>query len=162
MPSPFTIRPAEPADVAAILGMIRELADFEHLTHLCTANEEQLQRELFGAEATAEALVALDAKEPAGYAIYFHNLSTFLGHRGLYLEDIYVRPAFRHRGCGRALLIAVAKIAHERKCGRFEWMALDWNTNAIEFYEKLGAKQLAEWRLLRVTGDALEKLANLG
>src|SRR5512140_3712461 len=110
MPTPFTIRPAKPADVVSILAMIRELAEFEHLTHLCTASEAQLQRELFGADATAEALVAFDAAEPVGYAIYFHNLSTFLGRRGLYLEDIYVRPAFRHRGCGRALLIAVARI----------------------------------------------------
>lgn len=158
---PFDIKPATPADVASILAMIRELAEFEHLTHLCTAGEEQLKSELFGKNAVAEALVARDGNEPVGYAIFFHNLSTFLGRRGLYLEDIYVRPAFRHRGCGRALLIAVARIAHERQCGRFEWMALDWNTNAIEFYEKLGAKQLAEWRLLRVTGDAIEKLARL-
>lgn len=158
---PFDIKPATPADVAPILSMIRELAEFEHLTHLCTADEKQLTDELFGADAVAEALIARDGNEPVGYAIFFHNLSTFLGRRGLYLEDIYVRPAFRHRGCGRALLIAVARIAHERKCGRFEWMALDWNTNAIEFYEKLGAQQLTEWRLLRVTGDAIGKLARL-
>lgn len=161
MPQSFTIRPAVRADAAAILAMIRELAEFEKLTHLCTASEQQLADELFGAKPVAEALMALSAGEPAGYAIYFHNLSTFLGRRGLYLEDLYVRPAQRHRGCGRALLLAVARIARERNCGRFEWMALDWNTNAIDFYEKLGAQQLGEWRLLRVTSDALEKMAKL-
>lgn len=161
MPHSFTVRPAVRADVAAILGMVRELAEFEHLAHLCTASEAQMTQELFGAKPVAEALIAESEGAPAGYAIYFHNLSTFLGRRGLYLEDLYVRPAQRHRGCGRALLLAVARIAHERNCGRFEWMALDWNTSAIEFYEKLGAEQLAEWRLLRVTGDALEKMAKL-
>jgi GNAT superfamily N-acetyltransferase len=161
MPESFTVRPAARADVAAILAMIRELAEFEHLTHLCTATAAQLEQELFGADATAEALIAVSGGEPAGYAIYFHNLSTFLGRKGLYLEDLYVRPVHRHRGCGRALLIAVARIAAERSCARFEWMALDWNTPAIDFYEKLGAEQLKEWRLLRVTGDALRKLAAL-
>ena len=161
MQNSFTVRPAERGDVAAILAMIRELAEFEHLTHLCTATAEQLERELFGENTTAEALIAASGDEPVGYAIYFHNFSTFLGRKGLYLEDLYVRPAQRHRGCGRALLIAVARIAAERGCARFEWMALDWNTTAIDFYEKLGASQMAEWRLLRVTGDALRKLAEL-
>ena len=157
----FTVRPAQPADVAAILAMIRELAEFEHLMHLCTATEAQLEDELFSAHAAAEALVAVSGDEPIGYAIYFHNLSTFLGRKGLYLEDLYVRPAHRHLGCGRALLIAVARIAFERGCARFEWMALDWNTPAISFYEKLGAVQMTQWRLLRVTGDALKKLAEM-
>ena len=161
MPPTFTVRPAERGDIAAILAMIRELADYEHLTHLCTATDAQLEQELFGPDATAEALIAQSANEPVGYAIYFHTLSTFLGRKGLYLEDLYVRPAHRHLGCGRALLIAVARIAAERGCARFEWMALDWNTPAIDFYEKLGATQMAEWRLLRVTGDALRKLADL-
>ncbi len=161
MPESFTVRPAARADVAAILAMIRELAEYEHLTHLCTATAAQLEQELFGADATAEALIAVSGDEPAGYAIYFHNLSTFLGRKGLYLEDLYVRPVHRHHGCGRALLIAVARIAAERNCARFEWMALDWNTPAIDFYEKLGATQMKEWRLLRVTGDALRKLAAL-
>jgi GNAT superfamily N-acetyltransferase len=161
MPLSFTVRPAQRGDVAAILAMIRELADYEHLTHLCTATAAQLEQELFGTDATAEALIASSGDESVGYAIYFHNLSTFLGRKGLYLEDLYVRPAHRHRGCGRALLIAVARIAAERGCARFEWMALDWNAPAINFYEKLGATQMAEWRLLRVTGDALRKLAEL-
>ena len=157
----ISVRPAQAGDVPAILGMIRELAEFEHLMHLCTATEAQLTQELFGPHATAEALLALSGDQVVGYAIYFHNFSTFLGRKGLYLEDLYVRPEHRHRGCGRALLIAVAKIAAARNCARFEWMALDWNTSAIDFYEKLGATQMAEWRLLRVTGDALQKLAEL-
>ena len=157
----IVVRPAQAGDVAGLLAMIRELAEFEHLTHLCTASEAQLKQELFGPRPTAEALLAVSGDQTAGYAIYFHNFSTFLGRRGLYLEDLYVRPAYRHRGCGRALLVAVAGIAAARNCARFEWMALDWNTSAIDFYEKLGATQMAEWRLLRVTGDALRKLAEL-
>lgn len=157
----FEVRAAERGDISAILAMIRELAEYEHLMHLCTATAEQLEAELLGADAAAEALVAVSAGEAVGYAIFFHNFSTFLGRRGLYLEDLYVRPSQRHRGCGRALLIAVARIAAERKCARFEWMALDWNTPAINFYEKLGATQMREWRLLRVTGDALTKLAGM-
>ncbi len=161
MTDPFTVRPAARADVPVILGMIKELADYEHLTHLCTATSAQLEDELFGPNATAEALIAESAGTAAGYAIYFHNLSTFLGRKGLYLEDLYVRPALRYRGCGRTLLIAVARIAAQRGCARFEWMALDWNTPAIDFYEKLGAQQMREWRLIRVTGDALQKLADM-
>jgi GNAT superfamily N-acetyltransferase len=161
MTDSITVRAAERADIAAILTMIRELADFEHLTHLCTATAAQLEHELFGLTPAAEALLAVSGDEAVGYAIYFHNFSTFLGRKGLYLEDLYVRPSHRHRGCGRALLIAVARIAADRGCARFEWMALDWNTAAIEFYEKLGAKQMTEWRLLRVAGDALHALAQL-
>ena len=161
MTQDFTVRKAARADVPAILAMIRELAEYEHLTHLCTATDTQLDVELFGPDATAEALIAISGDNAVGYAIYFHNLSTFLGRKGLYLEDLYVRPSHRHRGCGRALLIAVARIAAERDCARFEWMALDWNTSAIEFYEKLGATQMSEWRMLRVTGDALKKLADM-
>lgn len=157
----FTVRPAARADVPAILSMIRELAEYEQLTHLCTATAEELAHGLFGADATAEALVADSGGEVAGYAIYFHNFSTFLGRKGLYLEDLYVRPALRYRGCGRALLIAVARIAAERGCARFEWIALDWNTPAIDFYERLGAQQMGEWKLMRVTGDAIQKLAEL-
>ena len=155
----FTVRPATPADIPAILEMIRELADYERLTHLCTATEAQLEKELFGSDACAEALIAFAGDDAVGYAIYFHNFSTFLGRKGLYLEDLYVRPPHRHLGCGRALLIAVARIAADRGCARFEWMVLDWNTPAIDIYEKLGASQMREWRLMRVTGDALRVLA---
>ena len=155
----FTVRAATRTDTRAILAMIRELADYERLTHLCTATEQQLEQELFGEDACAEALIALTGDEAVGYAIYFHNFSTFLGCKGLHLEDLYVRPSHRHLGCGRALLIAVARIAVDRGCARFEWMALDWNTPAIDFYEKLGASQMGEWRLMRVTGDALRVLA---
>ena len=161
MTDSITVRAAERTDVPAILAMIRELADFEHLTHLCTATAARLEQELFGPTPAAEALLAVSGDQAVGYAIYFHNFSTFLGRRGLYLEDLYVRPSHRHQGCGRALLIAVARIAADHGCARFEWMALDWNTPAIEFYEKLGATQMAEWRLLRVTNDALHALAEL-
>lgn len=161
MTDSITVRAAERTDVPAILAMIRELADFEHLTHLCTATAARLEQELFGPTPAAEALLAVSGDQAVGYAIYFHNFSTFLGRKGLYLEDLYVRPSHRHQGCGRALLIAVARIAAERGCARFEWMALDWNMPAIEFYEKLGATQMAQWRLLRVTNDALHALAEL-
>jgi GNAT superfamily N-acetyltransferase len=161
MTDSFDVRAAERGDVTAILAMIRELAEYEHLTHLCTATTAQLEQELFGDEAAAEALIATSADEPVGYAIFFHNFSTFIGRKGLYLEDLYVRPSHRHHGCGRALLLAVARIAAGRNCARFEWMALDWNAPAIDFYEKLGAQQMPEWRLLRVTGDALTQMANL-
>ncbi|MDB5801418.1 MAG: acetyltransferase domain protein [Rhodocyclales bacterium] len=161
MSETFQVRAAERGDVGTILAMIRELAEYEELTHLCTATEDQLAAELFGPDAAAEALVAVAGGEAVGYAIFFHNFSTFLGRRGLYLEDLYVRPSHRHQGCGRALLLAVARIAAERRCARFEWMALDWNTPAIDFYEKLGATQMREWRLFRATGDALDALAKL-
>ena len=161
MTQALTLRPATRADVPVLLMMIRELAEFEHLTHLCTATEGELAQELFAPGATAEVLLAFSADEAAGYALYFRNFSTFLGRKGLYLEDLYVRPPHRHRGCGRELLVAVARIAAQRGCARFEWMALDWNTAAIGFYEKLGARQMSEWRLMRVTGDALRALAEM-
>jgi GNAT superfamily N-acetyltransferase len=104
-------------------------------------------------------LIAREAGEAVGFALYFHNYSTFLGRKGLFLEDLFVRLAHRRRGCGRALLLAVARIAAERGCGRFEWMALDWNEPALDFYRQLGASEMSEWRLLRVTGDALTRLA---
>ena len=154
------IRSATRADVPALFAMVRELAEYERLTHLCIATEAHLERGLFGPEANVEALVAMNGAEPAGFALYFHTFSTFLGRKGLYLEDLFVRPPHRHRGCGRALLTAVARIAAQRGCGRFEWMALDWNTPAIRFYEELGAKQMQEWRLFRVTGEALDEFAN--
>ncbi len=154
------IRNAARADVPALFAMVRELAEYEQLTHFCVATEAHLERELFGPEANSEALIGISAGEPVGFALYFHNYSTFLGRKGLYLEDLFVRPARRHRGYGRALLIAVARIAVERGCGRFEWMALDWNESAIRFYEAMGAQQMGEWRLFRVTGDALRKMAD--
>jgi GNAT superfamily N-acetyltransferase len=126
------------------------------------ADEAQLERELFGERSVAEALVCMAGGRAVGMAIYFHNFSTFLGRKGLYLEDLFVEPAHRGRGHGKALLLALARIAHERNCGRFEWMVLDWNEPSIRFYESLGAVGMGEWRLFRVTGEALEKLARAG
>jgi GNAT superfamily N-acetyltransferase len=155
-----TIRAAEAADVGVMLALMRELAEFEKLTHLFEANEESLHEALFGARPAAEALVAERDGRIVGYALFFHNFSTFLSRRGLYLEDLYVQPALRGSGLGTALLRRVAAIAVERRCGRFEWSVLDWNQPAIDFYTKLGATVLPDWRIVRVTGDALSQLAH--
>jgi GNAT superfamily N-acetyltransferase len=155
----LTIRPATEADVSLVLMFIRGLAEYEHLSHLVTATEETLRDALFGARPGAEVLLAFEAQTPVGFAVFFHNFSTFLGRRGLWLEDIYIDPAFRRKGHGRALLLHVARIAHERGCGRFEWSALDWNTPAIDFYKGLGAIPLDDWTIFRATGAALEKMA---
>ena len=154
------IRPATREDLPALVGLIRELAEYEKLTHLVVIDEARLARELFEEGSRAEALVCRAGDATVGMAIYFHNFSTFLGRKGLYLEDLYVQPAHRGRGYGKALLLALARIAHERGCGRFEWMVLDWNEPSIRFYESLGAVRMEEWRLFRVTGEALAKLAN--
>ena len=153
------IAPAYPGDVSTVLAMIRGLAQFERMSHLCIATEDDLRRELFSAKPSAEVILAWEDGEAAGFALFFHNFSTFLGRRGLYLEDLFVLPAFRRRGYGRALLVDLARLAVERGCGRFEWTVLDWNAEAIGFYQALGAKILPEWRLTRVTGPALESLA---
>lgn len=155
----LTIRPATEADVSLVLTFIRGLAEYEHLSHLVTATEETLSEALFGARPGAEVLLAFETATPVGFAVFFHNFSTFLGRRGLWLEDIYIDPAFRRKGYGRALLLHVARIAHERGCGRFEWSALDWNTPAIDFYKGLGAVPLNDWTIFRATGQALEKMA---
>lgn len=157
--SSLVIRPAMRADVPVLLELIRGLAEYERLSHLVTADAALLERELFAPGANAEAVIGFAGGEPVGFAVYFHNFSTFLGRRGLYLEDLFVQPAHRRHGYGRALLRHVARIAHERGCGRFEWMALDWNAPAIGFYTALGAIEMAEWRLFRVTGEALARLA---
>ena len=154
------IRPALRDDVPAILGLIRELAEFEKLTHLLAASEADIDRELFGERPVAEALVARTGGNTVAFALYFHNMSTFLGRRGLWLEDLYVRPDYRRAGIGEALLRSVARIAAERGCGRFEWTVLDWNQPAIDFYRKLGADILPDWRVCRVTGPALAALAH--
>lgn len=154
------IRPATPADTALILALVRELADYEKLSHEVVATENQLRDNLFGATPQAEAVIAEWHGEPAGFALFFHNFSTFLGRRGLYLEDLFVRPAHRGRGIGKALLVHLARIAVDRDCGRFEWAVLDWNEPARTFYVSLGAKPVPEWDIFRVTGDALARLAN--
>ena len=155
----FRIAAARPADVPAVLAMIRALADFERLSHLCVATENQLSAALFAEDSTVEVVVAWEGDESAGFALFFHNFSTFLGQRGLYLEDLFVRPQFRGRGYGRALLIHLARLAVQRECGRFEWTVLDWNEQAIGFYRALGATVLPDWRITRVTGEALAALA---
>ncbi len=161
MSAPFEIRPAAREDAPALFALIRALADYERLTHLVVGDAARLEAELFGERPIIEALVAVSGGEAIGFALYFENYSTFLGRRGVYLEDLFVRPEHRGRGCGKALLLAVARIAHARGAGRFEWMALDWNTPAIEFYKSLGATEMAEWRLFRATGEALARMASL-
>ncbi|MGZ8267738.1 MAG: N-acetyltransferase family protein [Burkholderiales bacterium] len=147
-------------DVPVLLELIRELAEFEHLLDQMTADEATLADELFGPRRVAEAVIAeLDA-EAVGFAVYFHNFSTFVGRAGLYLEDLYVKPHARRKGIGRALIQFVARIAVERNCGRFEWAVLDWNTRAIEFYRSLGAAPMSDWTVQRVTGHALERLGS--
>jgi GNAT superfamily N-acetyltransferase len=139
--------------------MIRALAEYEKLAHLCIATDADLDGALFGPRPAAEVLIARKDSEPAGFALFFHNFSTFLGRRGLWLEDLFVRPEFRRQGCAQALLRTLAQVAVERGCGRFEWAVLDWNTSAIEFYRALGATLLADWRIVRIVGPALASLA---
>ncbi len=163
-PPGFSLRAAEPRDLEALVGLIRELAEFEHLSHLVQVSPERLHPHLFGAQPVAEALLAEQpgpggVAEVVGFALFFRNFSTFLGQPGLYLEDLYVRPAQRGAGIGRALLTRLAQLAVERGCGRFEWSVLDWNAQAIGFYEKLGATVMPDWRICRVTGEALRSLA---
>jgi len=158
----FELRPARREDLGAIHAMIRELAEYEKLAHLCVGTEPDLDRALFGPSPAAEVLVATKAGAPAAFALYFHNFSTFVGRRGLWLEDLYVRPEFRRQGCAHAMLRALAGIARARDCGRFEWAVLDWNKRALDFYLALGAVVLPDWRLCRVVGDALAALAEQG
>jgi GNAT superfamily N-acetyltransferase len=154
----FTLRPAEPRDLVAIAGLIHELAEFEHLSEMVQTTPEKLRPHLFGVRPVAEALVAeVDARVVA-FALFFTNFSTFLAQPGLYLEDLYVQPAHRGAGIGQALLSKLGGLAVERGCGRFEWSVLDWNRNAIEFYERRGASVLPDWRICRVSGDALQRL----
>jgi GNAT superfamily N-acetyltransferase len=139
--------------------MIRALADYEKLAHLCVGTEEQLSASLFGPRPAAEVLIATIDGAPAGFALFFHTFSTFLARRGLWLEDLFVYPEHRGAGVGRALLQSVAAVARSRDCGRFEWAVLDWNEPAIGFYERLGATLLPDWRICRVVGPALDRLA---
>ena len=153
------IERATERDVPLILRLIKELAEYERMSDDVIATEEGLRRTLFGAHPAAEVVVGYAGAEPAGFALFFHNYSTFLGKPGLYLEDLFVVPTFRGRGYGKALLVHLAKIAVERDCGRFEWSVLDWNEPAIGFYKKLGATPMDAWKIMRVTGDALHRLA---
>jgi GNAT superfamily N-acetyltransferase len=155
----FSIRPAVPADVVHIQAMILELAVFEKLEHLVVATEDNLRDALFGAQPSCEAVVGEADGEVVAFALFFHNFSTFLTKRGLYLEDLYVRQSHRGRGHGRQLLKHLARLAVERGCGRFEWSVLDWNAPAIAFYASMGAEILPDWRICRVTGAPLAALA---
>ena len=153
------VRPATEEDVPLLLRFIKELAEYERLAHEVVATEEGLRGSLFGEFRVAEALLAHLGGEPAGFAFFFHNFSTFLGKPGLYLEDLYVGPGFRGSGVGKSLLVRLAKLAEERGCGRLEWWVLDWNDPAIEFYRSIGARPMDDWTVYRVTGEELEKLA---
>jgi GNAT superfamily N-acetyltransferase len=155
----FRIEPARPQDAPLILTLIKGLADYERLAHEVIATEDGLRATLFGPQPAAEVVIAYAGDEPVGFALFFHTFSTFLGKRGLYLEDLFVLPEWRGKGAGRALLAHLAKIAAERDCGRFEWAVLDWNEPAIGFYTSLGAKPMHEWTVFRVTGDDLRKLS---
>jgi GNAT superfamily N-acetyltransferase len=153
------IRFGELADVPLIAELIRGLARYEKLEHEVTATEEKLTDALFGERRYAETLIAEDGDEPLGFALFFHNFSTFLAQPGIYLEDLFVKPEHRGRGIGRLLLERLAQIAVDRGCGRLEWAVLDWNESAIRFYERLGAKPNSEWTVYRVTGESLRALA---
>ncbi len=155
---PIVIRPAGSGDVPVILGFIRELADYEQLSDAVVATDASLRASLFGETPAAEVLLAEVGGVPAGFALFFHNFSTFLSRRGLYLEDLYVQPAYRRLGVGRALLTRLAALAVERGCGRMEWSVLDWNQSAWRFYESLGAAPMSDWTTFRLTGDALKQL----
>lgn len=157
--STFSIRPALPSDVPHIHAMIVELAVFEKLEHLVVATEALLHEGLFGARPACEAIIGEEDGEVVSFALFFHNFSTFLTKKGLYLEDLYVRQSHRGKGYGTQLLKRLAQIAVERNCGRFEWSVLDWNEPAINFYTTMGADILPDWRICRLTGDTLSALA---
>jgi len=157
--SNFEIRPARVEDVPIILKLIRDLATYERAPKEVTTTEEQLVDVLFGEKPVAEVLLAFERKSPVGFAVFFHNFSTWLGRPGLYLEDLFVKPEKRGKGYGRALLVDLAKIARDRGCGRMEWAVLNWNDPAIQFYRKLGATPMEEWTVFRLTRDGIARLA---
>jgi GNAT superfamily N-acetyltransferase len=154
------IKAAVAADAEVLLAFIRDLAEYEQLSHEVTATADDLAANLFGPRPPAEALIGRFEGRPVGFALFFHTFSTFLGRPGIYVEDLFVRPESRGRGFGKALLAAVARIARQRRCGRLEWSVLDWNTPAIRFYRSIGAKSMQEWHLYRLTGTALRDLAD--
>jgi len=156
------LRAANPQDIDLIVAMIHELAAFEQLAQECKADADSMREHLFGPHPRAEVVIAEVQGAAAGFALFFHNFSTFVCKPGLYLEDLFVRPAFRGHGIGKALMVHLAQIAVARGCGRFEWWVLDWNQPAIDFYRRLGAEPMSEWTVQRVSGAALERLANSG
>jgi GNAT superfamily N-acetyltransferase len=157
----LTIRPATAQDASLIVQLIRELAEYERAPAEAIATPEDIIRDGFSRQPKFRVLVAEWARQPAGFALFFNNYSTWRGRPGVFLEDLFVRPEFRKKGIGKALLARLAKIAVDERCARFEWQVLDWNTPAIEFYQSLGAQVLKEWRTMRVTGEALGMLAAL-
>jgi GNAT superfamily N-acetyltransferase len=159
MSNPFYTRLAKQADVPVIMNFIRELAEYEKLAHEVVADEAQIQKTLFGEKAYAEVLMAIEEAMPVGFALFFHNYSTFLGKPGIYLEDLYITPAARGKGYGKCLMQKLAQLALERDCGRLEWWVLDWNKASIDFYTSMGALPMDEWTVYRVTGPALSQLA---
>lgn len=159
MSDSITIRPATEADVLVILDFIRDLAKYERLEHEVVATEDGLRRTLFGPRPYAEVVFACDAGTPVGFALFFHNYSTFLGKPGIYLEDLFVRPEARGRGIGKRLLAWLARTAVARDCGRLEWAVLDWNEPSIGFYRSLGAVRQDEWQIFRLSGNALTAVA---
>ena len=158
----FVIKQATEQDIPLIRKFIQQLAEYERLSHEAVMTEETLRESLFGARRYAEVLLGYTRGEPAAFAVFFHNFSTFLGKPGLYLEDLFVIPEMRGKGFGRAMLVELARIARERNCGRFEWSVLDWNEPAIEFYRKLGARAHDEWTTFRLTWDGIAHLAQGG
>ena len=156
---PFHLRMANKEDAPIILAFIKGLAEYEKLAHKVVATEELLEKTLFGERKVAEVILGFENEEPAGFALFFHNYSTFLGRPGIYLEDLFVKPKFRRKGYGKILLSELAKIAVERNCGRLEWSVLDWNTPAIDFYKSLHAAPMDEWTTFRLTGKHLKNLA---
>ncbi len=156
------VRPATIDDIPTILRMARGLADYERMSGAVTATEADLRRTLFGEPRRAEAAIGYLDGQPAGIVVFFHNYSTFLGRQGIYLEDIFVDEPFRGQGLGRVLMRYVARVAVERGCARFEWSVLNWNQPAISFYQKLGARPQSDWTVYRLTGEALERLAQSG
>ena len=160
MDNPFALEPVTPSDVAELLALIRELARFERLEHEVVATEPLLAEALFGESRNVEALIAREGAEAVGFALWFHDFSTFVGRRGLYLEDLYVRPEYRGRGYGKAMLVHLARLAVARGCGRMEWAVLDWNVRAEGFYRSLGAEPKSEWTIFRLSGEALEAAAS--
>jgi GNAT superfamily N-acetyltransferase len=159
MRTEFNIREAKEEDVPVILQFIRELAAYEKLSHEVAATEELLRGNLFSGRRNAEVLLACEGAEAVGFALFFHNFSTFVGKPGLYLEDLYIRPEYRGRGYGKALMIYLARLAKLRDCGRFEWWVLDWNTPSLEFYRSLGAVPMSDWTVQRLRGEELNALA---
>lgn len=154
-----SIQPAQPSDVPEILALIRALAEYEKLSHVVVGSEERLRQELFGAQPVIECVLAKEGDRALGFALFFQNFSTFLTRRGLYLEDLFVVPEARGRGIGKALMRHGARLAVERGCGRYEWAVLDWNAPAIDFYEAIGAIVLPDWRICRMGGEPLARLA---